>query len=231
MNMIGYRLNQSCLRRKFIVAISASVIFSFSGAFAQYSAYALDQQQSIKNFILLAILICGPFVEVASAILLIIYFYFLLSIRIRFRLLNVALRNALGTRLHRASSAEIIRLLQTLSQQHINLTDGIKIINHCYSNQAIFVSFEPLIHLTNKYSTNYTQILSLMGCVFLNCVFQLFQTYRKLSGDDGETPHSYIFHVLKAIYAISYILMIIYFSDSTCNEVIVIDTRNWNRKC
>lgn len=77
---------------------------------------------------------------------LIIYSYFALTIRIRYRSLNVAFPNALdpsnviARQDHCVASDEVIERLSILAHLHDSLTDAMGLINDCFSIAVSCVS-------------------------------------------------------------------------------------------
>lgn len=94
----------------------------------------------------------------------ILYAYFLLNIRIRYRLLYLALCNVDGTqnyiqRLDRSATEGLIHLLNTIAKQYDHLTDGVEQINKCFSFQVSYHSSTCFILIFNVF---YSRILTIV---------------------------------------------------------------------
>lgn len=147
MNIIGYALNQRRLRRTFLISITVAVIMANTNVIGLTKLLACSQwyapNAGVSSLVSLGLFVNDVFLTTSPVAFIFLYSYFLLSIRIRFCLLNLALRNAVksskGTRgLHAepSLSRDVIDLLNSFSMQHDSLTNGIKIINECYSFQV-----------------------------------------------------------------------------------------------
>lgn len=141
MNRIGYTLDQRHLKRTIFGSSGVAVVWTNIIGCVILNFYVLSSSAAIPLAMQLCMHAVTIFIASAPVSFLILYSYFLLSIRIRFRLLNDALRNLIGTtnamaRLHRTTSNVAFAKLNRLAINHDNLTDGIDIINRFYSFQV-----------------------------------------------------------------------------------------------
>lgn len=138
MNTIGYELDHPRLRSsllKLLVATMHVAIPKISIMLFYYTVVWDSEELSISEMYLIGVI--ALFLSASVTSFLILYTYFLLSIRMRFRSLNVALRNALSpSRLHEATAHRVNTLLDICPEQHANLTVGLRILNKSYSFQV-----------------------------------------------------------------------------------------------
>lgn len=154
MSLIGYRLDQCRFERHFLVSIVAALLGTYCNIFVCMSPVLLYNQTNVMGDWIYALLLIIMLSTQLS--LLFLYSYFLLSIRIRFRLLNKALGKAfvpaVGAKLLRLSlndrgASEVILFANRLSILHYQLTAAVRIINRCLSFQVSLLC----IHLKSYY--------------------------------------------------------------------------------
>lgn len=129
---ISYRLNHYRFKRNFLILYTLSMITTSCVTLACISLYST----SIWTYMYTLVL------AISTTLVLCLQFYFLLSLRMRYRVLNVALRRSLGgipkaiPHLTHSTSDEVIELINMIAIQHANLTRGVSIVNKCYSFQV-----------------------------------------------------------------------------------------------
>lgn len=139
MNKIGYKLDQRQLRRVIFCSSAAAIVWTNINVYGLLSFYMYKTGSDVISITMrFCIHIFNVFLTSSPVSFIILYSYFLLSIRIRFRLLNEALRNSIRTSngLAGLRTYDAIGLLKILPVYHANLTDGIGIINKSYSFQV-----------------------------------------------------------------------------------------------
>lgn len=135
MNMFGYHLNQRRFMWNFMTSVAAAVAFiSLTSSTKMTSIFYSAPEDSYSFFLILRCFVLDLIITASPLIALLLQMYFLQSIRIRFCLLNMALRDTFG------QPNEAIDLLNCLMVQHDNLTGSVGLINHCYSIQVRLTS-------------------------------------------------------------------------------------------
>lgn len=168
-------------------------------------------------------IIVSTFTRLEQTTMVFVYSYLLWSIRKRYRLLNFAVRNTMS-RLHNATSHELIELLTSLSKLHDNLTEGVENINTCYSFQVIRFEIHDFVHLINtsmivyyNMIISFTQMSLYLICSFACCVVSIFSIYRTLLQFDESA--TVLPRCMWMIFHISNIVALLYVATTTCHEV------------
>lgn len=229
--MIGYRINHNRFKWNYLALASASLTMTscvtlICNTLLFLSSPANDYLASM----FFKSCVCNIMLGMSVNSILFLQFYFLLSLRMRYRLLNVALRRAFDgipkavSHLQQSSSDEVIDLLNIISVQHDQLTDGVSIVNKCYSFQVRFTN--DLLHFIlmimskiDQISVFISQILSYLLCGFTNVVFDLFEIFRLLNTDTYVEHTQLVSYLIHSFYTVSCLLMIIYIATATCREV------------
>lgn len=142
MNRFGYRLNQHRFKWNCLILTAAVLALASSTPLTSVTMYLYYAEEDITSWLLLLwVYVYNLTVAISPVVVQILLHYFLLSIRIRFRLLNMALRNAFeptfaNNRLLVGTSNELIDLLDCLELQHDILTGSVTLINQCYAIQV-----------------------------------------------------------------------------------------------
>lgn len=161
MHILGYGLYWRTFNRNFFISMIAAVLLTSTFIYGTLYLFSISQtnETTMMNWYFIVGYAYTSFVPVAF---LIVYAYFLLVVRMRFRLLNVAVRNALGpsnviARLHGSASDDVIHSLNILAQLHDTLTDGMGLINECYSMQVscvfclhLYVAYVKRLNIQNS---------------------------------------------------------------------------------
>lgn len=140
MRMINYHIDYRHFKRTILISIAIATVLLCGNEMTSIM-YMMHfwTEQPLKNIIFFSAM--NAISNFAAMTCFIIYSYFLLSIRIRFRLVNDALRNTLDApesvvRLHGSASDEVIHVLNVLTELHVNMVEGVGTINECYSFQV-----------------------------------------------------------------------------------------------
>lgn len=150
--MIGYDVNQQRLTKFMLISVAAGVLLANSNSigFILSAIYwgTTSDTETIKAPSVLWLQALNIFLVTAPISFLCVYFYLLLSIRMRFKFLNTILWNAqahctgvhivqLGVyQVYNVQSDGFIDILNTISIQHEQLVDSVGIINKCFSFQV-----------------------------------------------------------------------------------------------
>lgn len=140
--MIGLKLNQRHFNMYFFVSTAAAMIVTFFIIIVTVEPILLHG--NVHAFDAWSYAMFTTFSMSSSLVFLVMYSYFLLSIRIRFRLLNVVLHDAIAPSnglvarpskllLYNQRTSEAIKSLNRLIILHDQLTTSVDIINRCFS--------------------------------------------------------------------------------------------------
>lgn len=145
--MIGSHVNQQRINRIMLTSVTVGVILANSNSIGSILSTicwgSACDTESIFDLNIFWFQVMNIWLMTAPISFLFLYFYFLLSIRMRFHLLNMALWNLHGTtndafQVYHIQSDDVADLVDTVSMQHNNLVDSVDIINKCYSFQVRF---------------------------------------------------------------------------------------------
>lgn len=228
MKMLGYEINHRRFRRMFLVSLATAMFITSINSVVSAYGFFMSDIFEIKLFHLIFITLYA-FQSLAPAAFLSIYSYFLLNTRLRFRLLNVAVRNTLGPsntiiRIFYPAAEEVIHSLNVFAQLHDNLTLGTGLINECYSFQVrgfvVVVETLRFMDFIIVFVWNF-QILAYLTSLFSNCLGCLFRIYDELTTDVNAVNHAYdaVTYPSWALYNLAYIWLLIYVTEITVNEV------------
>lgn len=228
MNMIGYKLNQRNFRRNFLYSIGAIVLSVFIVVIGTSCLFLANGENIQIDGHMMLLTVANIFLELSKPMFFVLYSYFLLSIRIRFCLLNMALRNAIRTpntiaRLYGgATSDEIIELLDSLSALHGNLTNGVKIVNDYYAFYVRILKFTfPYSDNTNFIiiSMSIPQIMCFLTCIFSSCVGCAYTVYKELSVISEIYKYRVVIALQWLLQDMVYLLLLLHITVHSCNEV------------
>lgn len=164
MNRFGYRLNQHRFKWNCLILTAAVLALASSTPLTSVTMYLYYAEEDITSWLLLLwVYVYNLTVAISPVVVQILLHYFLLSIRIRFRLLNMALRNAFeptfaNNRLLVGTSNELIDLLDCLELQHDILTGSVTLINQCYAIQVRLTIY------TNIWVMSYDKMFLFVRC-------------------------------------------------------------------
>lgn len=140
MEFSGYKVNQRRLKHNIISWISVSSMLLFGVLMMFFTPQIMHVAKTftdVEMFRVLTHCIITIITRYSQLAFLFLCSYCLMNNYVRFRLLNLALRDA-NAHLHNTTSSELIRTLSRLAVQHYNLTVGVENINKCYSFQVSY---------------------------------------------------------------------------------------------
>lgn len=152
MEFSGYKVNQRRLKHKIISWISVSSMLLFGVLMMFFTPQIMHVAKTftdVEMFRVLTHCIITIITRYSQLAFLFLCSYCLMNNYVRFRLLNLALRDA-NAHLHNTTSSELIRTLSRLAVQHYNLTVGVENINKCYSFQVSYAWIHPVCICSNQ---------------------------------------------------------------------------------